>query len=183
MRYKRLMTNNALAIRHNPDFREKTTMRMNTTPQTASPRSWLARLLGMFNLNDGRWGRDKDGHPTFDPNGQASSDEKKPDQPNQRPQAAGGPPDLDELWRDFNAKLSGLLGGRKGGGSEPPGHGGPTGPDFKVARFGVGVIVAVVVAIWCSTGFFIVQEGQQAVITQFGRYHSTVGAGFNWRLP
>ncbi|MFM8692324.1 MAG: FtsH protease activity modulator HflK, partial [Limnohabitans sp.] len=32
-------------------------------------------------------------------------------------------------------------------------------------------------------GFFIVQEGQQAVITQFGRFHSTVGAGFNWRLP
>jgi membrane protease subunit HflK len=32
-------------------------------------------------------------------------------------------------------------------------------------------------------GFFIVQEGQQAVITQFGKYKSTVGAGFNWRLP
>jgi membrane protease subunit HflK len=28
-----------------------------------------------------------------------------------------------------------------------------------------------------------VQEGQQAVITQFGKYNSTVGAGFNWRLP
>ena len=27
------------------------------------------------------------------------------------------------------------------------------------------------------------QEGQQAVITQFGKYKSTVGAGFNWRLP
>jgi len=183
MRYKRQMTNNALAIRHNPDFREKTTMRMNTTPQTASPRPWLARLLGMFNLNDGRWGRDKDGHPTFDPNGQAPAEEKKPDQPQQRPPVAGGPPDLDELWRDFNAKLSGLLGGRKGGGSEPPANGGPTGPDFKAARFGIGVVAAVVVAIWCSTGFFIVQEGQQAVITQFGRYHSTVGAGFNWRLP
>jgi len=34
-----------------------------------------------------------------------------------------------------------------------------------------------------GTGFFIVQEGQQAVITQFGKYHSSVGAGFNWRLP
>jgi membrane protease subunit HflK len=34
-----------------------------------------------------------------------------------------------------------------------------------------------------GTGFFIVQEGQQAVITQFGKYNSTVGAGFNWRLP
>ena len=37
--------------------------------------------------------------------------------------------------------------------------------------------------IWLATGFFIVQEGQQAVITQFGRYHSTVGAGINWRMP
>jgi len=40
-----------------------------------------------------------------------------------------------------------------------------------------------VVLIWLGTGFFIVQEGQQAVITQFGRYHSTAGAGFNWRVP
>jgi membrane protease subunit HflK len=34
-----------------------------------------------------------------------------------------------------------------------------------------------------GTGFFIVQEGQQAVITQFGKYKTSVGAGFNWRLP
>jgi membrane protease subunit HflK len=147
--------------------------------------------MNTFNLNDGRWGRDKDGHPTFDPNaGQqppASSDEKKPqEEPKRPPSGAGGPPDLDELWRDFNAKLGGLFGGKNGG--EPPSHnGGPNGsnngPDFKAARFGVGVIGAVVLAIWMSTGFFIVQEGQQAVITQFGRYSSTVGAGFNWRLP
>ncbi len=170
------------------DFREKTTMRMNSTTHTVSPKSWRARLLGMFNLNDGRWGRDKDGNPTFDPNGSQpippSSDEKKPqEEPKRPPAGAGGPPDLDELWRDFNAKLSGLFGNKKGG-SQPPGNaGGPNGPDFKAARFGIGVIGAVVLAIWLSTGFFIVQEGQQAVITQFGRYHSTVGAGFNWRLP
>jgi len=170
------------------DFREITTMRMNSNTHTVSPKSWRARLLGMFNLNDGRWGRDKDGNPTFDPNGSQSippsSDEKKPqDEPKRPPAGAGGPPDLDELWRDFNAKLGGLF-GNKNGGSEPPNNNGaPNGPDFKVARFGVGVIGAVVLAIWLSTGFFIVQEGQQAVITQFGRYHSTVGAGFNWRLP
>ena len=170
------------------DFREKTTMRMNSNTHTVSPKSWRARLLGMFNLNDGRWGRDKDGNPTFDPNGShpvpPSSDEKKPQEEPKRPTAgAGGPPDLDELWRDFNAKLGGLF-GNKNGGSEPPSNNGtPNGPDFKAARFGVGVIGAVALAIWLSTGFFIVQEGQQAVITQFGRYHSTVGAGFNWRLP
>jgi membrane protease subunit HflK len=164
-------------------------MRMNSNTHTVSPKSWRARLLGMFNLNDGRWGRDKDGNPTFDPNGSQpippSSDEKKPqEEPKRPPAGAGGPPDLDELWRDFNAKLGGLF-GNKNGGSEPPNYngGGPRGPDFKAARFGVGVIGAVVLAIWLSTGFFIVQEGQQAVITQFGRYHATVGAGFNWRLP
>ena len=168
------------------DFSEKPTMRMNLNSHKASPTFWRGRLLGMFNLNDGRWGRDKDGHPTFDPNaGQqpgASGEENKPQDPPRPPASAGGPPDLDELWRDFNAKLSGLLGGKNSG--EPPGPTGPNrGPDFKAARFGVGLIGAVVLAIWLSTGFFIVQEGQQAVITQFGRYHSTVGAGFNWRLP
>ncbi len=46
------------------------------------------------------------------------------------------------------------------------------------------MIVAVIAAlVWLSTGFFIVQEGQQAVITRFGQYRGTVGAGFNWRLP
>jgi modulator of FtsH protease HflK len=54
---------------------------------------------------------------------------------------------------------------------------------MKSAGIGAGLVATVVVLIWLGTGFFIVQEGQQAVITQFGRYKSTVGAGFNWRLP
>jgi membrane protease subunit HflK len=54
---------------------------------------------------------------------------------------------------------------------------------MKSAGIGVGLVAAVALLIWLGTGFFIVQEGQQAVITQFGKYHSTVGAGFNWRLP
>ncbi len=54
---------------------------------------------------------------------------------------------------------------------------------MKSAGVGVGLIAGVAVLIWLGTGFFIVQEGQQAVITQFGKYKSTVGAGFNWRLP
>jgi membrane protease subunit HflK len=54
---------------------------------------------------------------------------------------------------------------------------------MRSAGIGAGLVVAVVVLIWLGTGFFIVQEGQQAVITQFGRFHSSVGAGFNWRWP
>lgn len=96
-----------------------------------------------------------------------------------------GPPDLDELWRDFNRKLSGLFGGR-GGGSPPPGRGdepSPFRPDMKSAGIGLGLIAAVVVLGWLGSGFFIVQEGQQAVVTAFGRYSHTVDAGFQWRLP
>jgi membrane protease subunit HflK len=98
-----------------------------------------------------------------------------------------GPPDLDELWRDFNRKLSGLFGGRGGGGnSTPPGRGeGPGGfqPDMKSAGIGLGLIGAVVVLGWLGSGFFIVQEGQQAVVTSFGKYSHTVDAGFQWRFP
>jgi membrane protease subunit HflK len=91
---------------------------------------------------------------------------------------------LDELWRELNRKLNKFLGQNRGGGNQPPGGGGGGfNPDFKQARGLLGLAAGVVVLIWLATGFFIVQEGQQAVITQFGRYHSTAGAGFNWRAP
>jgi membrane protease subunit HflK len=101
-----------------------------------------------------------------------------------------GPPDLDELWRDFNRKLSGLFGG-KGGGSRNNGSGDGGGnsggpnfqPDMKSAGVGVSLIAGVVALIWLGSGFFIVQEGQQAVVTSFGRYSHTADAGFQWRMP
>ena len=97
-----------------------------------------------------------------------------------------GPPDLDELWRDFNNKLGGLFGAkrpvRSGNGS---GNGGGPGfePDMKSAGVGVSLIAGVVALIWLGSGFFIVQEGQQAVVTSFGRYSHTADAGFQWRMP
>lgn len=144
------------------------------------------RIRGMFNLNDPRWGRGEDGkseeggrpeeRPSLPQSGQRGGD--------QRP-SNGQPPDLDELWRDLNRKLGGLFGPKNGGG-RGPGSGGPGGgfqPDMKNAGVGIGLIAGIIFVIWMGTGFFIVQEGQQAVITQFGKYKSTVGAGFNWRLP
>jgi membrane protease subunit HflK len=97
-----------------------------------------------------------------------------------------GPPDLDELWRDFNRKLSGLFG--RGGGPRGNGGGDPNGgpsfqPNLKSAGVGAALIAGVVVLIWLGSGVFIVQEGQQAVVTSFGRYSHTVDAGFQWRLP
>jgi len=97
-----------------------------------------------------------------------------------------GPPDLDELWRDFNRKLSGLFSGRgsrRGNGGGDPGGGPNFQPNLKSAGVGAALIGGVIVLIWLGSGVFIVQEGQQAVVTSFGRYSHTVDAGFQWRFP
>jgi membrane protease subunit HflK len=92
-----------------------------------------------------------------------------------------GPPDLDELWRDFNRKLNGLF---RGKGSGPSDNGGPSfKPDLRSAGIGAGLLVVVIVLFWLGSGFFIVQEGQQAVVTTFGRFSRMADAGFQWRLP
>ena len=179
-------------------------MTMNPVLQTLATR--LHRLkhlgLGVFNLNDNRWGRDGE-KPVSDKPTEGDAKPKAdqqpepvnpPPAPEQRPRPKGanqGPPDLDELWRDFNRKLNGLFGGNKNsrgrpagnnaGGGMPPGGGFQ--PDMKSAGIGVGLIAAVALLIWLGTGFFIVQEGQQAVITRFGELKGTRDAGFNWRMP
>jgi membrane protease subunit HflK len=99
-----------------------------------------------------------------------------------------GPPDLDELWRDFNRKLSGLFGGRGGGGPRTPrdSGGGSSGnfqPDMKSAGLGLSLIGGVAALVWLGSGVFIVQEGHQAVVTTFGRFTNTRDAGIQFRLP
>jgi membrane protease subunit HflK len=154
------------------------------------------RLRGMFNLNDPRWGRNEDKSVAGDKNEPANQEPSGSELPPKNTNARGpqkgqnqGPPDLDELWREFNRKIGGIFGGVKnaGKGNTPGGSGDGSGggfqPDMKSAGIGVSLIMGVVLLIWLGTGFFIVQEGQQAVITQFGKYKSSVGAGFNWRLP
>src|SRR4051812_37014789 len=92
------------------------------------------RVRGMFNLNDPRWGRGGD-----DRNEGQRSEGKGPNQ---------GPPDLDELWRDFNRKLGGLFGSRRGGGNGFGGGGnGNFQPDMKSAGVGAGLIAVVVIVI------------------------------------
>ena len=100
-----------------------------------------------------------------------------------------GPPDLDELWRDFNRKLGSLFG--KGGGdsqrpnrrASDPGGGPSFEPDARSAGLGIALILGVAALVWLGSGFYIVQEGHQAVVTTFGRYSSTQDAGWKFRWP
>jgi len=91
-----------------------------------------------------------------------------------------GPPDLDELWRNFNRKLNDMF-GRKRPGGEPP----PRGPGPSNARLGggAGLIAGIILAIWLASGFYIVIEGQRGVVLTFGQYSKQTSSGLNWRLP
>jgi membrane protease subunit HflK len=121
----------------------------------ASARERALRVLGrLMSLNDPQWGR--------------------------RPGGNQGPPDLDELWRNFRKKIDNLLGSRRGEGGG--GEGEP--PASNGRKFGgAGIIVALIVLVWLASGLYIVNEGQNGVVLRFGKFSETTGAGLRWHLP
>jgi membrane protease subunit HflK len=127
--------------------------------------SLLRRFGVKLSLNDPRWGHKPDG------------DNKK--QEGKRP-GGEGPPDLDQMWRDFNARMNRLFGRKNNnGGGDNNGYR----PDMKGASVTGGVIGVIVLFIWLASGAFIVQEGQVGIVTTFGKLSHKTGAGFNWRWP
>jgi membrane protease subunit HflK len=109
------------------------------------------RLLGvLMSINDPQWGR-------------------RPGQ---------GPPDLDEIWREFNKKLNGLFGRRGGTGGDEP-----RGPGVKKLGGSAGILLGLVVAVWIASGFYIVYEGQRGLVLRFGKFVETTMPGPRWHLP
>lgn len=127
----------------------------------------IIKKIGLkFSLNDPRWGR-----------GSQDNNSQDNRQNGQRP--TDGPPDLDQLWRDFNQRLNRLFGG-KGGGRGGDGGGGR---DARGAGISAGIVALVVLFLWLVSGFFIVQEGQTGVVMTFGKFSYSTQPGFNWRWP
>jgi membrane protease subunit HflK len=97
------------------------------------------------------------------------------------PQGPGGgnqgPPDLDELWRNFNRRLGELFGRRRG--SEPP----PPSPSSWQFGGGAMLLVLLAIAVWLASGFYIVDAASRGVVLTFGRYAEETQPGLRWRLP
>ncbi|KMZ13116.1 HflK protein [Candidatus Burkholderia humilis] len=132
-------------------------------------RSHRQHLPAVFSINDPRWGRGGG-------NG-VKNDAKRP-QDNQRPNGKDeGPPDLDEMWREFNRRIASMF-GRK------PGNGGPRdNGNGRGSKIGAGIVIGVLIAIYLGSGVFVVQDGHVGVVSQFGHYRQTVTQGIHWRLP
>ncbi|MEO8305851.1 MAG: FtsH protease activity modulator HflK [Betaproteobacteria bacterium] len=96
--------------------------------------------------------------------------------------SSGGPPDLDEIWRNVNRRINELLGRKGGTGDENPGAGGG-GNRVKLPLSGAGILVALVLVVWLASGFYIVDEGRRGVVTRFGKYTETTQPGARWHLP
>lgn len=88
-----------------------------------------------------------------------------------------GPPDLDEVVRNLQRRLSALFGG--GG---PRGTGGSVGGG-NGRGFGIGTVALVLVAIWAFTGLYQVDAAERGVVLRFGKHVATTMPGLRWHMP
>lgn len=118
-----------------------------------------------MSLNDPRWGNQ-------------GNDDKRGDRNRDDNQ---GPPDLEDVWRDFNQRLAGMFGGKRRGG----GSGGPQMPQLSSKEFSGGIWALIILAfiIWLASGFYTIDAYQRGVVLRFGQLREITDPGWHWRLP
>ncbi|MCH9829913.1 MAG: FtsH protease activity modulator HflK [Pseudomonadota bacterium] len=80
--------------------------------------------------------------------------------------SGGNTPDVDEILKRLKARF-GSRGGKGGKG-------------FSGA---VMLLLLAIVALWGASGFYMVNEREQAVVLRFGAYSRTEGPGLRWHVP
>ncbi|MDP5240999.1 FtsH protease activity modulator HflK [Uliginosibacterium sp. 31-16] len=114
-----------------------------------------------MSINDPRWGNKSQG------------DDKRGSEQ--------GPPDLEDIWRDFNSRLGGLF-GRSGGGGAGGGENPPPVSSRQLGG-GVGLIVGVLLLLWAGSGFYTVDASQRGVVLRFGKFQAITNEGLQWHIP
>ena len=82
-----------------------------------------------------------------------------------------GPPDLDEVFKKLNEKVTNLFGGKGGrsGGSNSAG-----------GSKGISFIAVIVLVLWGLSGIYIVDEGRQGVVLRLGAFDRITEPGPHW---
>lgn len=89
-----------------------------------------------------------------------------------------GPPDLDEVLRNFQNRLKRLFGGSGGGsGSGGGAGGGPFSP------LGIALLAALLLVVWLLSGFYIVDPAERGVVLRFGQFDRITTEGPRWHMP
>jgi len=82
------------------------------------------------------------------------------------------PPDIDEVIRRLQQRLSDMFGGGGDGGG-----GSAMNKGLIPAAFGIAVLL------WLASGIYKVSADEQAVVLRFGQHVATKGPGLNWHMP
>ncbi len=89
-----------------------------------------------------------------------------------------GPPDLDEVVKKIQAKVTSLFGGKGGGAS----GGGPS-SGSRGSLILVAGAVAIGFVVWVLSGIYIVEPAERGVVLRFGQYVDTTSSGPHWHIP
>ena len=84
-----------------------------------------------------------------------------------------GPPDLDEIFKKLNDKVSSLFGG-KGGKS------GGTKKSTGGSSIGLSFIAIILLVVWVLSGIYIIDEGREGVVLRFGAFNRITEPGPHW---
>ena len=82
-----------------------------------------------------------------------------------------GPPDLDKVFQDLANKIGGIFGGK-------PKPGGVSGNGGK---FGIGIILAILLVVWFFSGLYTIKEAERAIVLRFGQFHGLEDPGLRWK--
>lgn len=86
---------------------------------------------------------------------------------------SGGGPDFEDILKKGQDNIRRIFPKSGGGGSGGGQSGGKA----------LGILAVVVGGLWLGSGFYQVQEGEQAAVLRFGKWVKTTTPGINYRLP
>ena len=116
-------------------------------------------------------------NPTLDSNQEMAWNEpggngNKPNDPWGNKNNQDGPPDLDEVFKKLNEKVTSIFGGKKGGGSG--------GSSSAGGKKGLGFIAVIALVLWGLSGIYIIDEGREGVVLRFGGFDRITEPGPHW---
>ena len=84
-----------------------------------------------------------------------------------------GPPDLDEVMRQFSRKINAFFG------KKPE----PNNAQDDKPSVAIFPILGLILLVWIATGFYIVDQGSRGVVLRFGKHVETTMPGPRWHMP